>query len=290
MDENRPPYHLKAPGPSGSGGSMRLPGRGSFPGLDDRLVEPEVTREEVVGGRRLVASPAKAPHAIRHTRLDYLVSAYMAPGFEAATDQLTRHDESSDFATDTCIYQSGIDPATGDRHLEELAFEVVSQQGLGLVTEKARRMHRRGVRRIFAVFVKGPRQVCEWSAAEDGWRSLELDAVIEDPCLVKPLVLAALLDAAAADNAVAEALAAKGNPVLRQREAAARAEGRREGLAEGKAEGKAEAILQALAARGFAVSTAQRKKILGCQSLDQLDIWFDRALVAASTREVLAGS
>lgn len=282
VDENRPSYQLRAPGPSGSGGAKRLPGRDSFPRLDDRLVEPEVTRDEMVGGRRIVASPAQAPHSIRHTRLDYVIAAHVGAGFVAATDQLTRYDDESDFATDTCIYESGVDAATGGRHLEELAFEVVSTQSLGLLTEKARRMHRRGVRRIFAVFVKGPRQVCEWSAGEDGWRSLAADAVIEDRCLVRPLALSALLDAAAADDAVVEALAAKGNPVLQRREAAARAEG--------EARGKADAILKVLAARGLSVSAAQRRKILGCRSLEQLNVWFDRSLVAASIREVLAGS
>jgi hypothetical protein len=286
MDENRPGFHLKAPGASGSGGSMRLPGRGSFPGLDDRLVEPEATRDEMVGGRRVVASPALGPHATRHTRLDYLVLAHIVAGFEAATDQLTRHDEKSDFATDTCVYRSGIDPATGERYLEELAFEVVSEQGLGLVTEKARRMQRRGVRRIFAVFVKGPRQVCEWSAGKDCWLELEPGARIEDPCLVKPLAVAALLDAAAADNAVAEALLAKGNPVLRQREEAVR----RQAEETGRAAGAARTLLRILASRGLELSEAERRKIQRCRDLDRLDRWVDLALTAVSTSEVLGGS
>ena len=58
MDEkNHPGYSFKAPGSAGSG-PMRLPGRGPFPGVDDHLVVPEVTRDEIIGGRRVVAMPA----------------------------------------------------------------------------------------------------------------------------------------------------------------------------------------------------------------------------------------
>jgi hypothetical protein len=96
--------------------------------------------------------------------------------------------------------------------------------------------------------------------------------------------VAALLDAAAADNAVVEALGAKGNPALLKREAAARAVGRVEGLAEGKAD----AILQFLEARGIAVNPTQRQEILGCSDPDQLDRWLRRAAFASSADEVMA--
>ena len=289
MDENRPVYSLKAPSSVDTTLPRQLPGRGSFPGVEDHLVEAEVTRDEVIGGRRVVASPAQPPHANQHVELDYLIRAYVIPGYRAAVDLLTRHDEESDFATDTCMYKDGVDPATGVRHLEELAFEVVSEQDEKDVTEKARRMHRRGVRRIFTVWVKSQR-VCEWSAESRSWRVLDRGSWIEDPCLVAPLSVAALLDAAAADDAVVAALAAKDNPALRQREAAAVARGRSEGFAEGKvegkAEGKAESILTILEARGISVSLAQRQEILSCQDGDRLGLWLRRAAIASSAGEV----
>ncbi|HZF10681.1 MAG TPA: hypothetical protein VFE33_17985 [Thermoanaerobaculia bacterium] len=275
MDENRPTYGFKALGRSGSSSALRLPGRDPFPGVDDHLVQPEVTRDEIIGGRRVVASPAKRPHATQHTRLDYVLNAHVASGYEAATDLLTRHDTESDFASDTCIFKVGVDPATGSRHLEEIAFEVVSEQNEGDVTEKALRMHRRGVRRIFAVWVKTQR-VGEWSPESQGWRRLDASRQIEDPCLVRPLVVSALLDAALADNAVAEALVVKGNPVIQRVKA------------EGKAEGIAESILGLLAARGVAVSLAQRQEMLGCRDLDRLNRWLLRAAQAASTAEVFS--
>jgi hypothetical protein len=277
MDEKRAAYSLNAPGRVVSTPSLRLPGRGPFPDVDDHLVEPEVTRDEIIGGRRMVAMPAETPHATRHTDLDYLIRAHVAPGYTTAADLITRFDEDSDFATDVAVFRNGIDPETGSRYLEEIAFEVVSQQNRGIVGEKAVRMHRRGVRRIFTVWLK-KQHVCEWSSESRSWSPLEAGAQIEDPCLVKPLAVAALLDAALADDAVAEALVAKGNPVILKREAAAKAIGR--------AEGVAASILSLLKARGIAVGVTQREEILGCHDLDRLDRWLLRAALASSIDEI----
>lgn len=282
MDENRRAYSLKAPGSTGSGASLRLPGRGPFPRVDDHLVVPEVTRDEIINGRRVVAFPAHPPHANQQSDLDYVLRAHVAHGYRAAADLITRHSAESDFATDACVYKEGVDPETGARYLEELAFEGVSEQNAGLVTEKAVQMHRRGVRRIFAVFVKGGPRVCEWASESATWRPLAAGSQIDDPCLVRPLAIGALLDAATADNAVVEALAAKGNPAIRQREAVAEARGE----TRGRAQASAEAILKVLEARGVAVSTAQRQEILRCLDLDRLDRWLRGAAVAASSEEV----
>ena len=272
MDENRRGYNLKAPGPSGSS-SMRLPGRGSFPRVDDHLVDAEVTRDEIIGGHRIVASPAHPPHANQQNELDFVLRAHAAPGYRAATDLLTRVDEDSDFASDTCVYKDGVDPATGARYLEEIAFEVVSEQNERWVTEKARRMHRRGVRRIFSVWVKTQR-ICEWSPESGGWFPLEASSQIEDSCLVAPLSISALLDAAKADFAVIEAMAAKGSPAIRHRDAVI------------EAKSIAGSILEVLEARGIAVSAAQMQDILDCQDLDRLRRWVRQAAVASSAEEI----
>src|SRR3954468_4922321 len=99
MDENRRGYDLKAPGRSDGGAPRHLPGRGSFPRVDDHLVEPEVTRDEIIGGHRIVASPAQIPHAHQHPPLDYVLQAHVASGYGAAADLLPRHDQESDFAS-----------------------------------------------------------------------------------------------------------------------------------------------------------------------------------------------
>lgn len=279
MDEKRAAYSLRAPGRIASAPALRLPGRGPFPDVDDHLVEPVVTRDEIIGGLRVVASPAEEPHATRHTDLDYLVRAHVAPGYTTAADLITRFDEDSDFATDVAVFKKGIDPETGGRHLEEVVFEVVSRQNRGLVGKKAVRMHRRGVRRIFTVWLR-KQQVCEWCSETESWRPMEAGAQIEDPCLVKPLAVAALLDAAPADDAVVEALAAKSNPMILKREAAAEARGRTEGVAA--------SLLEVLEARGLSVSAAQRQEILGCHDLERLNRWLRHAIRASSTEELLA--
>lgn len=275
MDEKHSGFSLKAPGASGA--PRHLPGRGSFPRVDDHLVSPEVSRDEIIDGRRVVAFPAEAPHATRHGDLQYVLRAHVAPGYQGAVDLLTRQGEKSDFASDACIFKDGIDPATGTRYLEELAFEVVSEQSEKDVTEKAVGMHRRGVRRIFAVFVKGPR-LGEWSPETKSWRPLEASAKIEDRCLVKPLSVAPLLDAALADNAVAEALIAKNNPAILDLKAAAEARG--------EARGEAKSILKILEGRGIAVDPAQREEILRCSDLDRLDRWLLRATLASSADDL----
>jgi hypothetical protein len=192
-----------------------------MPNVDDHLVEPETTREEMVRGRRISAQPAKPPHADRHANVDYVIRAHTAPGYIAASDLLTRVGPGSDFATDTCVRREGIDPATGTRYLEELAFEVVSEQSLRDITERAEDLSNRGVRRLIAVFVKDG-VVREWSSEANDWIVLAPEGVLEDRTLVRPVGIRALLDAALADNAVVRALDAKGNPEI--------AEIRKEGL------------------------------------------------------------
>jgi hypothetical protein len=279
MDENRSGYSFKSPGRGGGSPGLRLPGRGPFPRVDDHLVEPEVTRDEVIGGRRVVAVPALPPHADRQSIIDRVIGSCVAPGYTAAAELLTRVDEDSDFGTDVCVRKDGVDPATGARYLEEMAFEVVSEQGPGIVTEKAERMHRRGVRRIFAIFLKRPR-ICEWSGEDGSWQTLDPDSEIEDPCLVTSLPVKALLDAAVASVAVVKGLAAQGNPEIQRREEAARSEGRAEGIAE--------SVLRILETRGIAVSEAQRQEILSCRDLARLDGWLVRAASASSVGEVVS--
>ena len=252
----------------------------SFPGLDDRLVVPEVTRDEMIGGRRVVASPAQEPHANRQVDLGYLLRAHAASGYKVAAEMLTRHDEVSDFATDACVYKEGMDPATGTRYLEEIAFEVVSTQRARDVTEKAVRMYRRGVRRIFTVWLKNPR-VAEWSFESEDWRPLAEDAQIEDPCLAVPLAVKALLDAAMVDNAVVKALKAKDNPGIRELEAAAKAEGRAEGL-----QAIRPVVLVLLEQRYGPLSAEARRKVEAISSVEELTGLASRALAGASLAEI----
>jgi hypothetical protein len=268
MDPKVTPYLLLAPQAS-PGGELKLPGREGGrsrpPSLDERLVTPE-TRQEQVRGRSVIAMPALAPHGDRHFKLDYVIGAHVKPGYVGSTDLLTRADEASDFATDTCIRKEGTDPHTGTRYLEELAFEVVHEQSPKNITERAEALTERGVRRLFAIFVKKG-EVHEWS--RKAWKPLARDATIADPTLSLPLAVKALLDAAEADDAVARALVEKNNPVI----AEVRAGGMREGLREGQLRTLARQIERRL---GRALSDAERAALgerlerLGDDRLDEV--------------------
>jgi hypothetical protein len=61
-----------------------------------------------------------------------------------------------------------------------------------------------------------------------------------------------------------------------------------EGIAEGEAKGKAEAVLKLLVARHLAPSPEQRQRVTACTDPTQLDLWFDRAITAATAAEVFA--
>jgi hypothetical protein len=115
----------------------------------------------------------------------------------------------------------------------------------------------------------------EWSRKKKDWIEMDRSSAIADRCLIEPLEVEALFDAAAADDAVARGLVARGNPVIE------------EVRQQGRAEGNAEAILAVLAARGPAPSAALRRRILGTEDLDQLRRWLKKAAIVTSADEIL---
>jgi hypothetical protein len=194
----------------------------AVPAVDDRAVTPE-TGTEMIRGEVMKALPAEPPHADRQCDIAYVIRSDVAPGYVASTELLTRMDRESDFATDACIRKVGRDPETGSRYLEELSFEVKHKQSNAAITERARKLIRRGVRRVFAIHVREDAQgvgvikagpVREWLASEDRWLELHPQAEIVDDCLVQPVKVRALIDATEANNQVARALLAQNNPVL----------------------------------------------------------------------------
>jgi hypothetical protein len=67
------------------------------------------------------------------------------------------------------------------------------------------------------------------------------------------------------------------------------ARGKSEGRVEGKAAGKAEAVLDVLDGRGLAVTAAQRRQVLACTDLAQLDAWVRAAGTTPSASALLSG-
>lgn len=266
---------MLAPPPPGSSGALRAPAAHEPPRIDERLVKPE-TREEMVRGRRVHAMPANPEHGDRHFELDYVIRAHVKEGYVGSTDMLTRVSEGSDFATDTSVRRRGIDPATGARYLEELAFEVVNEQSAREMTERAEDLTARGVRRLIAIFVKKG-EVCEWSPKKGAWQKLDPEGTFADPVLARPLQVKELLDAVGADNAVARALLAKNNPVLSD----ARTESRKLGLAEGERKGLMQGIEVACELLGIELTGARRAQI---GSLDPAELTALLAQIRAERR------
>jgi hypothetical protein len=230
---------LLAPPHASACGVVHLPSARAFPPLDQPIVRPE-TRDEMVRGRLLQAMPALPLHADQHFSLDYILGAHVKPGYVGSTDLLTRAQDSSNFATDTCIRKRGEDPTSRERYLEELSFEVVNTQSMGDITERAEDLITRGVRRVVAIFVR-ENKIREWSPQESAWQDLDLDGSLHDPVLATPLPLRALLEAAAAaDDVVARALLAKNNGVL----VAAKTESRQEGVTEGRRDGLRDGLIE----------------------------------------------
>jgi Uma2 family endonuclease len=267
-----------------------------LPAVDDRLIAPE-TRYEIHDGELVYVSPADPPHGKRHSKVSALVEAHAGPEFDVASDMLTRTSEVDDVAPDVSVFPDGPDPVMGGRQIEQLAFEVVSTESLSHAGSKAAKLVARGVRRVFAIDVERSRAL-EWSTALGTWSVLDAGAYIEDPALAAPLPVDALVHDAKVDDAVARALLVKHNPVLEAVRAEdradgvaeglvrGRAEGKKQGLVEGLARGRAEALIAMLDARGVALGSAERARILGEHDPEQLARWLTRAATCTTLTEL----
>lgn len=271
--------------------SALAPGAGSAPaepritpGVDLHVVEPE-TRAELLRGRRIDAAPSLPEHGDPHFRLDVAVGTHVAQGHVGSTDLLTRVADDGDFASDTSVRREGIDPATGHRYLEELAFEVVNTQRLSEVTAKAEELAARGVRRVFAVFVRR-NVVSEWR--DDHWAPIPDDGHIEDRCLAAPLPVAALLRASALGAATVRGLLARGEPELLRLLKESEQRGEQRGAQRGRLDGQRAALRAIVAARGLTLTDAQRDRINACDDLATLDAWVTRAVTSTDVDAVLA--
>lgn len=267
------------PAASAPGYGAQLGATGERPGVETHVVEPE-TREEMIRGRRVIAAPSHPEHGDPHLRLDAVVGTTVNGRHVASTDLLTRVADDGDFASDTSVRKAGIDPATGQRYLEEMAFEVVNTQRLSEITAKAEDLTARGVRRVFAIFVR-KNVVCEWR--DDEWKTLPEDSSIEDECLAAPIPVASLLHASEMGRAVVGGLLARKEPallsLLDSRE--------KQGELRGELRGRRAALRSVLAARGFALSEVSAERIESCDDLATLDRWTLRAATAASIAEAL---
>lgn len=283
---------LLAPGASSSAPSASFPTRSpnssssypppaavAFPPVDDHLVRPEVSNYELIRGRKVMTMGANPPHAEAHTRADFLIMPHVREGYVASSDLLTRVNEGSNFATDVNIRREGLDPRTGTRYLEEISFEIVNEQTLRDVTDKAEDLIRRGVRRVFAIFVKESR-VSEWSPTKQKFVPLDNDGMLEDRLFIRPMAVRALVNAALAENEVALALWKKGNPTLKRI--------KEDGHKEGHTEGQREVLVRLLERRFGPLSQSMLARIQSADT-NALRAWTDRIFDATSVDDVLGG-
>ena len=257
---------------------MELPGdnQSAFPSPDDHLVEPETDRE-MIDGEVMRVLPALPPHADRQFDISYVLRANVADGYVGSTELLTRVSQENDFATDACIRKQGED-AHGHRYLEELSFEIKYTQSAASLKQRARYLIRRGVRRVFAIYVRlderdGNRVVAgpvkEWTESLDDFVELAKDSYIEDPCLQRPLEVAALVEALEADKAVARGLIHKRNPVVLELQADSYDQGKSDGYDQGKLEGLQQTV-RALCQAFDIVLTPERSARLNSLGMDEL--------------------
>jgi Uma2 family endonuclease len=284
--------------PSGAAGARPAKRRVGLPDVDERLVMPE-TRFEVLDGKVAFVPPSDESHGSRHSKISALLEAYAASGYDVASDMLTRTSAKNDLAPDASVFPAARDPRTGGRQIEELAFEVLSTERVGHAAKKARALTKRGVRRVFAIDVERKRALV-WSTTTNTWQMLPLDSAIDDHALALPLPLRALVEAISSDDAVAQALLVKKNPVITKALASAerkgKAEGRRAGKAAGRREGERngaikgaiKTLLAVLAARGFDVRKKHEKQIRSTADEAVLAAWIVRAVSCASVDELLA--
>jgi hypothetical protein len=146
-----------------------------------------------------------------------------------------------------------------------------------------------GTKHIWVVRLTGPRRV---EVHEPG-RKVRLrkpgDTLVAPGILKNPVPVLALYDRDAAHEATLKnLLQRRGYESLDAVRAEGEIEGRREGETKGKLEGRRVSLLTVMAARGLAVSEAQRARILEAEDVEVLDRWLAQAVTAPSVEAALA--
>ncbi|WP_428265028.1 Uma2 family endonuclease [Haliangium sp.] len=259
--------------------------RNSYPPVSDYKVEPE-TNKEYFRGEVRECLPANPTHSEQHSTVVGVLRAYAKPGYTVDIDLLTRQDEHNNFASDVCLRQRGIDPATEDRYLEEVAVEIKATQRAGDLKERARLMAQRGVRRVFAISVKGDKAgdnlvagpLLEWQPERDDWKTWSEDELLDDPCLTGALRVGALLDAVQAEKAIVNAVIESGHPDMvkygDEREQ------------RGIDVGTRKALLRLMQARGLRLDASAKTRIEACTNEDIMNRWIDRAATANEIADI----
>ncbi|WP_428262020.1 Uma2 family endonuclease [Haliangium sp.] len=260
-----------------------------FPPVSDHVVEPE-TNQEYFQGEVRECLPAKPIHSSQHSRVVDVLRVYAKPGYAVDIDLLTRQDKNNNFASDVCLRRRGFDPQTDDRYLEELAVEIKATQRPGDLKVRARLMARRGVRRVFAIPVKGDDAgyhlvagpLLEWQPEQDDWISWGDAELLDDHCLSRPLRVKALLDPVAAKEAVVNAVIASNHPAMVKHDE----ELVQQGIGLGVSQGLRSALRRLMEARGLSPDDDIKARVELCTDEEELIRWIKCAAIANDLADI----
>jgi hypothetical protein len=99
------------------------------------------------------AGPGNALHGQPHGHVYFVLHTYVAAGYELDVAALAREPSGPALGSDIRVRRNGIDPRTGERFVEEMAFAIESQRpeaGEVIATHVAALLAR-GVRRVFTL-------------------------------------------------------------------------------------------------------------------------------------------
>jgi hypothetical protein len=99
------------------------------------------------------AALENALHGQPHGQVYFVLHTYVAAGYELDVAALAREPAGHALGSDIRVRKNGLDPRTGDRHVEEIAFAIESQRPDAgeVIAQHVEALLARGVRRIFTI-------------------------------------------------------------------------------------------------------------------------------------------
>jgi hypothetical protein len=99
------------------------------------------------------AAAENALHGQPHGQVYFVLHTYVAAGYELDVAALAREPAGRALGSDIRVRKNGIDPRTGDRYVEEMAFAIESQRpdASEVIAMHVESLLARGVRRIFTL-------------------------------------------------------------------------------------------------------------------------------------------
>jgi hypothetical protein len=152
-DATRAPSSSVGPASDGDAGRAEpAPASASLSGASRAAPESPASPVSPVSDDALPGQP--------HGQVYFVLHTYVAPGHEIEIAPLVREPDGRALGSDIRVRKNGLDPATGDRHVEELAFAIETGASQHARSGNAMELHvqalqARGVRRMFVIGPSG---------------------------------------------------------------------------------------------------------------------------------------